>query len=389
MQIQEHILPNIGIVTFPLRQSGVAPLSNLIEILTPLAENIYVVSGNAAEYILNGQNVQSKDNTHMCLIQHRSGQNTPSRILQFGWTQSKLSWKIASLRRNVDIWFIFLGEGGLVLPMLTTKVFRKKTILVSAASDQKITQFSQDPLARPSKLLEKANRAFANRIVVYSPRLISEWDMEKHQHKISIAPRHFLDFGTLKVQRQLNNRTNLVGYIGRLSREKGAMNFVEASRTILINRKDIEFVIGGDGHLGIEIETFVRTNNLDAHVRLEGWIPHANLPDILNNLKLLVLPSYTEGLPNIMLEAMACGTPVLANPVGAIPDVIKDRETGFLLQDNTPECIAKNILTALNHPHLNQIAINALALVKREFTYDAAVERYRKVLNELFEQGPK
>ena len=100
-------------------------------------------------------------------------------------------------------------------------------------------------------------------------------------------------------------------------------------------------------------------------------------------MKQVVLPSYTEGLPNIMLEAMACGTPVLATPVGAIPNVIKDGETGFIMKDNSPECIAENVIRALNHPNLERIAGNARALVEREFTYERAVERWREVLKTI------
>ena len=89
---------------------------------------------------------------------------------------------------------------------------------------------------------------------------------------------------------------------------------------------------------------------------------------------------YTENLSNLMLEAMACGTPVLATPVGAIPDIITDGVTGLILEDNSSACIAENVIRALEHPDLERIVKNARVLVEREFTYEAAVERYRKIL---------
>lgn len=106
--------------------------------------------------------------------------------------------------------------------------------------------------------------------------------------------------------------------------------------------------------------------NLNKKVELTGWIPHDKLPDYLNMLKLVVLPSYTEGLPNIMLEAMACGTAVLATSVGGIPDVIKDGDTGFIMENNSPECVAENVIMVLNDSNLDRIVKNAKELIEKE-----------------------
>jgi glycosyltransferase involved in cell wall biosynthesis len=77
---------------------------------------------------------------------------------------------------------------------------------------------------------------------------------------------------------------------------------------------------------------------------------------------------------------MACGTPVLSTPVGAIPDFITDGETGFLMENNSPGCIEKNLIRVLNFPDIEKIIINAQNLLKKEFTLESAVNRYCEIL---------
>jgi glycosyltransferase involved in cell wall biosynthesis len=119
---------------------------------------------------------------------------------------------------------------------------------------------------------------------------------------------------------------------------------------------------------------------LTARVDLPGWISHEDLPRYLNPLRLLVLPSYTEGLPNIMLEAMACGTPVLATPVGAIPDIIIDGKTGFIMESNSPECIAENVIRALNSSDLDRIAEAGRRFVEENITFEKVVKNWKRIL---------
>ena len=64
------------------------------------------------------------------------------------------------------------------------------------------------------------------------------------------------------------------------------------------------------------------------------------------------------------------GRRVFATPVGAVPQVLRDKETGFLVRDNSPDCLAEAIVAALEYPHLRHIAGNARALVQREFQYE-------------------
>ena len=366
---------NVGILTFPISEAGNVPLLNLIDVLYHFSGDIYLITGNAGYDFFKGN-----EKIHAYGVEHESGANVVTRVVNFIYTQLKISYTLAKIDRNVDLWIFFIGGDYLVLPMLTAKLLRKNVVLAFAASSVQMLKSANDSLFKPTEILSKINCTLSNKIILYSENLIKEWNLERYRNKICTAYKHFLDFDKFKMKKKFDERENFVGYIGRFSEEKGTLNFVEAIPRILDERGEIRFLIGGAGQLQDKIEEYLDEKNLNDKVKLTGWIPHDALPDYLNELKLVVLPSYTEGLPNILLEAMACGTPVLATPVGAIPDVIKDGKTGFILENNSPECIAKNILNVLTYPNLDKIVKSTRELVEKEFTYKAAVERYREIL---------
>lgn len=374
---KEKDRPNICIITSPRPMAGVTPLSNLVNILSTLSNELYVITGNEGDIVCkNHKKVYSYS------IVYNPKTQIIARILNYIYLQLTISYRLMKLARTVDIWFFFMGEG-LLLPILTLKLSRKPVILSLAASAPKIIEAKKNIslLDKTMELLEIINYTLSNRIFICSQNLIEEWSLEKYKNKISIAHEHFIDFNKFKIKYEIHERDCLIGYIGRLSEEKGVLNYIKAIPEI--KKGKLKFLIGGDGELRCEIEEYLYENNFNNRIILVGWIPHDEIPDRLNELKLLVIPSYTESGPLIALEAMSCGTPILATPVGHIPDIVKDGETGFIMENNTPACIAENVLRALEHPDLERIVKNARVLVEREFTYEAAVERYGKILGSI------
>ena len=373
--------PNIGIVTFPIHEAHLTPLSNFVDIFQALSNEVYLITGNAGATLSHGRN-----RLHLYSISHKTGANVATRVTNYIYTQLRICYKLAKIRRKVDLWVFPIGGEGLLLPMLTAKLLRKRTVLALSNWPEKLLEVERVPFAKLLIVAAKMNRILADRIILYSPNVIREWNLGKHKHKIAIARKHFLNFGKFKITKKVAERENLVGYIGRFSAQKAVLNLVKA---IPLIKGETKFLIGGEGQLQDNIEKSLNEDKLNDRANLVGWIQHDELPNYLNRLKLLVLPSYIEGLPNIMLEAMACGTPVLATAVGSIPELIKDSETGFIMEDNSPECIARNIVRALGHPNLEGIAQNARALVEKEFTYEAAVEAYKKILSSILRGNSK
>lgn len=372
-------MDKVGIITMPIGEAGLIPLSNLTSILHHIYKEVYVITGNA------GAKLSKKQETiFVHSVRHKAKRKLLPKIINHVIMQFKLSYLLLKLR-DVKTWVFFLDSYTFILPVVTAKLLNKKILFLLAASNYKSAEARNDIISKiiQSGLLLNINYFLSDNIIIYASRLIKEWKLEKYKDKIIIASEHVVNFDEFKMVNKYSERHILIAYIGRLSEEKGVQNFIKAIALITNKNSKCNFMIGGDGALLINIENYLKENNLCNKVELSGWVPHEKLPEYLNQLKLIVIPSYTEGIPNIMLEAMACGTLVLANPVGAIPDIIKDGETGFLLENNSPECIAESVLNILNMPDdkLEQISNNARKFVEKEFTFENAVKRWGALRN--------
>jgi len=369
----------VCVVTFPFTEAFVTPLSNLVEILRSLSGGICVVTAGVEDAtITTNRGIQTYR------IHQKKVRNIFARIAVYIYLQIKISFRLAMLSRDTDI-YVFFMEAGAFLPMLTARLAGKKVVWELPSSLVQMVEHHKDPLSNALVWIQSVDYRLSNRIVLYSENLIRKWGLGKYRSKISIACEYFLDFDEFKMQKPLNERGNLIGYIGRLSGEKGILNFMEAIPMVMETREGVTFLIGGDGQLRPQVEEYA--NKSGNKVKFVGWISHDKLPGYLNELRLLVVPSYTEAGPYVAFEAMACGTPVLGTPVGLMADMLSDAENGFIMEDNSPECIAKNIVRALNHPDLEQVARNARNLAEREFTFEKAVDSYTRILENLRQRG--
>ena len=380
---------NIAVVTLPfdkVRNSSEVILVNFLQTLEPLSNNIFAITGNLSPY----PNKKTK------LLKLKTWQMEEKlllfKILNHLLVDLQISFNLLKISNKVDIVFFHIGARVYLVSALLSKLLRKKIIAFSFSSASKIAEVSasQNVIKRSqivslflAVILQKFVFHLVDQIAVEAENVIEFSNLKSYRGKIRIYGVPYVDLNLFKVEKEIKDRKEMVGYIGGLSALKGVQNLAKAIPLVLEKKRDVMFLIGGDGPLLSGIKEELKANNAFSKVKFVGWIPHNGVPNYLNEIKLLVLPSYTEGSPGIVREAMACGTPVLATPVGGVPDVIKDGKTGFIMVDNSPECIAKNVIKVLEHPNPEEITKNARALVEKEFTYEAAVERYRKILENL------
>jgi len=137
----------------------------------------------------------------------------------------------------------------------------------------------------------------------------------------------------------------IIGAAGRLSPEKGFSNLIQAAAILAGNDARLGFVLFGDGPLREGLARQIGERGLQGRFLMAGH--RTDLDGLLPFLDLLVLPSYTEGLPNIVLEAFAAGVPVVATAVGGTPEIVDDGVNGFLVPAGDAQALADRIAAAL------------------------------------------
>jgi glycosyltransferase involved in cell wall biosynthesis len=138
--------------------------------------------------------------------------------------------------------------------------------------------------------------------------------------------------------------------VGRLSEQKGQLVLLSALAVLAEEGVPFKMTIAGDGPLRPEIERKIRELGLGDHVELTGWLTNAQVRARLRGARALILPSFAEGLPVVLMEALALGRPVVTTYVAGIPELVTDRTCGWLVPAGSVEHLAHAIKQCLNAP---------------------------------------
>jgi len=139
-------------------------------------------------------------------------------------------------------------------------------------------------------------------------------------------------------------------YVGRLCEQKGPLLLIEAARRLAADGTDFELVLAGDGELRGEIETLIARYSLQGNIRITGWISNDKVRAEIVAARALILPSFAEGLPVVLMEAMALQRPVISTYIAGIPELVRDGEHGWLVPAGDVDALVGAMRVCLSAP---------------------------------------
>jgi colanic acid/amylovoran biosynthesis glycosyltransferase len=249
------------------------------------------------------------------------------------------------------------------------------------------TVHGPDEFDQPERLAlkEKINRAvFVVAISSFTKSQLCRWCEYSHWQKIHVVrcglDQEFFHQPTTVIA----NEPNLV-CVGRLSEQKGQLLLLEAVHQLVSAGIDCHLTLVGDGPLRPQIEAFINHHSLKKHVEITGWASGTEVQKYITNSRALVLPSFAEGLPVVIMEALALQRPVISTYIAGIPELVNPGVNGWLVPSGSVEALTKVMCEVLQLPieNLEQMGKSGSISVKEMHNLTQEVKK----LLHLFQQS--
>jgi glycosyltransferase involved in cell wall biosynthesis len=195
------------------------------------------------------------------------------------------------------------------------------------------------------------------------------------------------DRAALRREMGVQESSFVLGFVGRLWPQKRVDDLIWGADILRIAEWPIEVVIVGDGPRRATLERFVESMKMHGVVHFLGKREDARR--LMAGFDALVLPSAFEGMPNVVLEAMAAGTPVVASRIPGTTEVVEDGKTGLLFEPKRQSDLARKVQRLLEEQGLSQrLAAAAKQVVAERFTVEAMTAGYRTLYEQLLQGRP-
>ena len=188
--------------------------------------------------------------------------------------------------------------------------------------------------------------AFVVAITSYCRSQIYRWTPFAHWHKVKVVHCGIEPGFHDKLPDDFPQAPRLV-CVGRLCEQKGQLILLQAAAQLKRKGINFELVLAGDGEMRAEIEHQIKQLDLREQVKITGWISSAQVRDEILKSKVMVLPSFGEGLPVVLMEAMALRRPVISTYIAGIPELVIPGENGFLCPAGDVDLLAQHMEACL------------------------------------------
>jgi len=170
-------------------------------------------------------------------------------------------------------------------------------------------------------------------------------------------------------------------FMGKIGHRKGAYDVLEAAK--LINDPKIKITLYGDGETQ-KLKDLAEKFNLEQNIRIADWISDDKINEAYQNADIYILPSYNEGLPLSVLEAISRGIPVISTNIGGIPEAVKNEVNGFLIEPGDYNLLADKILLLANNKLLrDQMGAEGYKIAKDKFDVNIIINKLMTFYKEL------
>lgn len=200
-------------------------------------------------------------------------------------------------------------------------------------------------------------------------------DLEKFSPNGSVASK--------RKELEFDDKTVAIVIVARLEKVKGHRYFVEAFSRIAAKHPNASVIFVGDGAERKMLEELVNKAGLQSQIRFMGI--RRDVAQVLNAVDFFVLPSIAgEGLPNVVLEAMACSKPVVAADVGGTAEAVKDGENGFIFPPKNIEKMAESLEKLItNHELRKQFSTNSRRIAENDFSLQKEINAFQELYQRL------